>query len=232
MGVYPVGDVAEATLRGTWLEEGPELSAAGRWRFLDDGTFTFSRQNDGASQHRRGSFSVEEHGGRAVLKLAHDERTSAVPLRLSGERLEMLMRAGGENVVRVYRRANTQDPALKPVTQEIVGRWERSDTRHDETIGEFYEFADDGSFVRVEGFHRNLTGDQTTTFQQLSVRSGIYLLQRVDGGIMLSFDLDGQLRSAGMIRLDGNELTLEGPRPLRLIRRVTGTAFRREQEAR
>ncbi|TAM87562.1 hypothetical protein EPN42_11220 [bacterium] len=225
-------DVAEGTLRGTWIEEGQALSAAGRWHFLDDGTFTFSRQNDGASRYRRGSFHVEELAGRAVLKLAHDERTSAVPIRLNGDRLEMLVRAGGENVVRAYHRANTHDPMLRPVTCEIVGRWERSDTRHDETIGEFYEFADDGSFVRVEGFHRNLTGDQTTTFQQLSVRSGIYVLERMDGGIMLWFDLDGQLRSAGLIRLDGNELTLEGPRPLRLIRRVTGAAFRREQEAR
>lgn|GEM_PF-6903582 len=227
-----MGDVAEAALCGIWLEEGPQLSAAGRWRFVDDGSFTFSRQQNGVGQFRRGLFRVEEIGGCSVLKLWHDEKSSVVPVRLDGDRLEMLVRADGANVVRVYYRANTKEPSLIAVTREIVGRWERADTRNEEMIGEFYEFASDGSFIRVEGFHRNLTGEQTTTFQQLSVRSGVYLLEPVDGGVMLTFDLDGQLRQAGLVRLQGNELTLEGPRPLRLLRRVTGAAFRARQEAR
>ncbi|TAM61294.1 hypothetical protein EPN52_02890 [bacterium] len=224
-------EVAEATLHGAWLEDGPELSAAGRWRFLADGTFTFARESEGVRQQRRGDFRLETLAGRAVLKLTYDERTSAIPVRLNRDRLEMLVRSGGANVVRAYCRGNTRDPALRPIAQELVGRWERSDTRHDEMIGEFYEFAGDGSFIRVEGFHRNLTGEMTTTFQQLSVRSGIYVLERVEGGVRLSFDLDGQLRSAGVIRLEGSELTLEGPRPLRLLRRVSGPPLRHRQEA-
>lgn len=227
-----MSDVAESALCGTWLEEGAALSSAARWRFLDDGTFTYAREHHGASQYRHGTFRVEMRGEQALLRLWHQETSSVIPVRLNGARLEMLVRADGENIVRVFHRANTCNATLVALTREIVGRWERADTRHDEMIGEFYEFADDGTFTRVEGFHRNLAGERTTTFEQLSVRSGSYFLELTPNGVMLAFELDGALRPAGIVRLNGNELTLEGPRPLRLLRRVIGAAFRRRQEAR
>jgi len=219
-------------LYGTWLEDGTATAEAGRWRFLDDGTFSFARRQGGVQSSRRGSFDLEERNGRPVLKLLEDEKASLIPLRLGQDRVEMLVRSAGETIVRSYHRANTQVASLAATVRVIVGRWERADTRHDEMIGEFYEFAADGTFVRIEGCHRNLTGDQTTSFEQMSVRSGVYLLEQVPEGVLLSFDLDGQVRPAGLVRLSDNELTLDGPRPLRLLRRVVGPAFRRQQEAR
>ncbi|MDE2572239.1 MAG: hypothetical protein KGM44_06915 [bacterium] len=223
--------LSDSAIFGAWLEDGQALQAAGRWRFAGDGTFTFTRQQSGSMQHRRGTFRMQDRGEQTVLRLEHDGKSSLVPVRLSGGSLQMLVRADGAQVVRAYRRANTQSPAVQEVAGRLCGRWERADTRHDEMIGEFYEFAPDASFVRVEGCHRNLQGDQTSTFDTLSVRAGIYLLEQVGGGIALSFEIDGQLRLAGKVRLSEQELTLDGPRPMRLLRRVVGPAFRRQQEA-